>query len=1234
MSSDANYSPKIKTEEGEINNNFHDLLNRAREKKEQQENEYYGYFVSAEDKNVLSIMQNHNASTIIHEMGHLFLDGLNEFAKVDAEAAEQLAAVNKWLGSDGVYTVAQQEKFARSFEAYLYRGKAPSSMLRKVFEAFKEWMKKIYLDITSIHDADISDEAVEVFDRIFYGNEYAEKNKQIKQLLNKIKTLRADDELTETQKRHRDVAYHIVSLATGKDEKYLKRILENKHPNKSVKKQQENIEFLLEKTDDKISTKDGFLPEWLEFFDEAELYEDETKLAFAAYDTILAGNYRNDTTFADEDYLSYLDAQYNYILKEYQKNPYERDVVLCAYYEWLGSINEEYQENYAERFNADIEYIERRENMDKFERAKEDILSAARGSKNPYSLDTVEVYKDFVLSIMKNLDFLQPIDKARLTTNILENTSVAMLEARIDNILDIAKTMEDLAYRRELVKKIRTELQGTKNVKQGARTVGKYDYKTNKLFERLRELDNLSVEQANDMRLSEEMLMRAQDEGLSFEDKMINRFLTFKANGNTYGTTENIKALFDDIVKIKNAARDAKNEQEMFDKLNLEKNVQELIDIVEAKKEPKAVKWYMQLLGNWESSLNALFNKDIKDKYSLLLAETAADVWIYQQKKKFEIEVARIYGLNSWNFDKELLKGLTEKYTFAERVRDYDKDYNLVRERLVDKTMNRLEILLAYIWNKNELMRKRLINMFGEDTLDSMFEILSPEDMKLGDYMVKMASSYYPDVNEAFIKKYGLDLPKISAYFPSRAEREGSEVDMFNDFTSQTKNDSFTKNRTKSETIALEFGNPIEMLYSHIDGVGKFVYMGERLDKLNKIFKNKTLKRTLKNKYGNDVYKSLFQTLTNITYKAAPPVYSLHGKILNNVISNWIQGNVIFRPIVGLKQLLAANNYAADMPYLDWHIGYLKAIANFKSTIDYMTKIPYLKARFGGSSANEFLKDTINNSAFAASKKFKDLLAMNIKMGDIGAIVFGGKPYIDYLIKQGKTEEEAIEQFVLMTQRTQQSSAISSLSNFQVAMSRNPIGKLFTAYKNSPYQYIRMCGDAIVSVANGDMTLKECAKIIYHFAYVQPLLYTLATSGSILTWLATGDDDELKADLFSTLFNLNADALAFIGDAYKFAIEKLILKEKYMPSTTPLLGDLQMEIMKLSKKEVSAKDYFHAAGYGVHLLTGVDANAVGNSVAGLGDIAKGDVAKGTLRAVGYTENRAKRIVGEKDKKKK
>ena len=129
-------------------------------------------------------------------------------------------------------------------------------------------------------------------------------------------------------------------------------------------------------------------------------------------------------------------------------------------------------------------------------------------------------------------------------------------------------------------------------------------------------------------------------------------------------------------------------------------------------------------------------------------------------------------------------------------------------------------------------------------------------------------------------------------------------------------------------------------------------------------------------------------------------------------------------------------------------------------------------------------------------------------MGDIGAIIFGGKPYIEYLMKEKEmSEQEAIKQFILSTNRSQQSSAVSSLSNFQVAMTRNPMGKLFIAFKNAPQQYIRMCGDAIVSVANGDMSKTQCARMLFQYGYLQPFFYAVATSGSLLRFIFTGDDE-------------------------------------------------------------------------------------------------------------------------------
>ena len=1089
---------------------------------------------------------------------------------------------------------------------------------------------------------------------MFADDEYYQERKEATALLKKVKNIsrtekmskinvRDDSELDEVEKRHKNVAYEIVSVATGKSIKYLKTIFETNSGKKSFAKKREAIEMLLDSVDDKLTASNGMLPHWKEFYSDTGVSYDndeidgDYKLFEQALDTIINKSYRNPEKEVESEAearavyyakaIDEADRQYKVLIRSFEKE--NRNVALSAIYEWLEGLDKEIKQDYEDKFIFDSAMIDRKENVDKFDKAKRQILSKALEVENRYNLAKDEKYKEVVKEIMKSLNFLNPSDKAKLTTNILDVSSVEFLMSSIDNIMDIAKTMEDVNYRRKLEIDIHKELQSTKNVKKNGRTVGKYDYKTNKIFEELRELDKLTPEQANDLRLEMSRFVTAEDNGLSYKDKLINKFLSYKSGGRTFADTELMKELYDEIMKIKFIGKSAKSELDLTEKLSEGKDIEELIDIVQKKKDAKfLVKGYISGLGNLESTLNAIFNKDIKERYGaeILYAETQAQAWQYKIKTEFEKAVAKIYNLPEWRWDKKIIEYLAEKHTYSEIRRKYDTNGELLKSRNVDRTLSKMDIIQAYIWSKNQVLEKRLINQFGEDTMYAMFDELSLEDVKFAELMMSTAQSFYPMVNRAFIQKYGLDLPKVSCYFPSTPER-GSEVDLYNDYSSKSLNNSFTKARAQSETQAMDFHNPVATLYNHIEGVAKFAFMSDSLDRANLRFKDLTLKRVIINKYGEDAYRTLEQILMNVTYKKEAPVFNGVNKVIDNMVSNWIQANVAIKPIVGLKQLLSANNYAVDMPYMTWQAGFLKALANPKATIDYMMNIPYIKARYGGSFSNEFLKQTVENSAFALSKKLKDSMNMFIKMGDIGAIIFGGKPYIDYLIKEkGMSEEQAIKQFILSTNRSQQSSAVSSLSNFQVAMTRNPVGKLFIAFKNSPQQYIRMCGDAIVSVANGDMSKTQCAKYIFQFAYLQPFLYASATSGSLFRFLFTGDDDDLLKDLKMSIFNLNSNAVPILGDIYQYALNKLAYKEKQLPQTTPLLGDIEQEINKISKEDVSLSDYLEAVGYMLlHVGMGYNSKAIGSMASGVGDIASGDVAKGSMKVLGYTEKRAKNI---------
>ena|GEM_PF-5043680 len=120
---------------------------------------------------IISLFQNKNLSTVLHEGGHFFLENLREAAGIDTApdwVKESWKTVQSEYGFTGD-TVPKEahEQFARDFEAYLREGKAPSPKLESAFAKFKEWLTEIYKSVKDIlGDRQLSPEVREVFDNL------------------------------------------------------------------------------------------------------------------------------------------------------------------------------------------------------------------------------------------------------------------------------------------------------------------------------------------------------------------------------------------------------------------------------------------------------------------------------------------------------------------------------------------------------------------------------------------------------------------------------------------------------------------------------------------------------------------------------------------------------------------------------------------------------------------------------------------------------------------------------------------------------------------------------------------------------------------------------------------------------------------------------------------------------------------------------------------------------------
>lgn len=113
-----------------------------------------GQIQFGDEKTIINLFENANASTFLHETGHFFLQLTRDMStapNAPMEAMRDWATLQKELGFEG-HEIPREahEQFARSFEAYLREGKAPTPELRSAFQQFRDWLIGIYESIADL----------------------------------------------------------------------------------------------------------------------------------------------------------------------------------------------------------------------------------------------------------------------------------------------------------------------------------------------------------------------------------------------------------------------------------------------------------------------------------------------------------------------------------------------------------------------------------------------------------------------------------------------------------------------------------------------------------------------------------------------------------------------------------------------------------------------------------------------------------------------------------------------------------------------------------------------------------------------------------------------------------------------------------------------------------------------------------------------------------------------------
>lgn len=1146
----------------------------------------------------------------------------------------------------------------------------------------------------------------------------SKKTQQIKEYLRLAQKAasRVPKGVREYQERYRNATFQILEVATG----YKRQFIANPKNWEIIEQKIADLDDQITTQDGMQANWREFYTDTGVSYDNDEVGGDY-ELAQQAFKTLTSGNYSPMNMEEEEigrffGMFDYLEGKVMTLKGESKSAAYE---ALCSLFNDIPTMPDEAMQELVDKLQSVGEKFLDQKSMEKNPalgipnvslsvQFRTYVTSKLHNMKayDPESKRVIRLSQ--VNRLYTLLKFSNSVAETKQIIRTINNHAIEQLENRQKFILH-----------KEIQKQVRIN---SKLIKVGALKRGKFDWKTNTVFSELQDLNRLSLEaaqkeyqrliNADSAVLGEERESIEQNPAASlsapteFQAILKTKFLEYKSNRVRDLNLAATRSLLEDIMELKFEGRRAKNKEELKKALSRYDYETDLVRVAYLNKNDKLANYLTRwtagdtiftsegTLANWESLLNHIFDKNTAQKYSLLKTEADVEVYAHRKCLEFYNKALDIYGLrNKDSSSKGRLKDLYNRaldfdntqpiiklfqeyedagHTYKFKQNTYNKDTNDFVETSIDLTHSQL--ITLYAWSLNPELKKRIIVQFVGEPEDNdyteyeeilndiMFSKLSNQDKEFAQAMIDICDSMYNDTNEVFIRTTGLSLPRVENYIPSKTERIGSDLDMLHENVLRSTNPSFIKQRKTCRRIKMEPVSPLEIILPHINKTSRYIVMSEKVNFYNRIFQSPDVKAAILDIYGKKsgtkIYRILLNQLATSTYENYARAITVGKNLMDTIASNYITSRIGGNIKVFLSQLTSVINYSENMPVWDWAKGFKNALAHPKETVDFMfNNCEYLQARLAGNSQNEIIA-TLTNEA-DKMRSWRNFCTANTKYGDIIAIMFGGKPYVDYLMKNVKTKDkktgevrfltkdEAFERFVESTLRSQQSGHNSATSAWQKAKAQDALTRMIYAFNNTNFQYERKFIDALSNYHRKHITRKEFAKAFLVYKIFNPILFSsFLTNLSILVLLQNmfggGDDDPLKTfglDAISSIALSNWKAYGFLGIIANSLVSAACIAvsgDKFFESKLPLISDFEMSIQKLIKgNKLETSDYIEMIAGAADYTTGVAATRIYNSLGGVGDIAQGEFGKGFLRILGYGNYRAEvAATGQEPKKNK
>ena len=641
----------------------------------------------------------------------------------------------------------------------------------------------------------------------------------------------------------------------------------------------------------------------------------------------------------------------------------------------------------------------------------------------------------------------------------------------------------------------------------------------------------------------------------------------------------------------------------------------------------KEATWFLGWSGGWWNKLQRIMTTSdaelangVIDNLSLFKETRAFEAGKRQMIERWTGLMAEATGLSETELHKLLLASGSETVNLNDSRQMLHSDgvmryISFTRAELRKRVM---EMKNPQLW---ELAQNKKSNKYTPEILEAMELELTNKDRAIIAAQLEFYSEYYERINKAYEEAHGTSMPRIDFYSPiSRAFEDGT-VDEFLKgarYLGSTAPGSL-KSR-KPSLRPLRDRSDIEVLTSHIIEMEYFIAYHKKVSLINSVFygNNAEIITLIEKNYG----KRMAQTIRNdIEYFAKKGTMNseIGAKGYLTLIRNFGAAQLFVKPQIALKQLASFAAFSDNVPSHLFIAGLLDFAKNPRAAMRVMKKSDYFANR--GINIDKDFSDLADDQGgrllnfLGRNPKMAKLMALNIRLGDKGAILVGGYAHVYAMKKQGKTTGQALSSFERISVRTQQSSDPDHISEAQRG---SPFMRVMVQFMSSANALARAEYSAVVEASRGRITKKELAKrlVVYHL--IIPNLIMIIANG--FQWEG---EDHARASLLGA-FN----GVLIFGELIEAALALALGQDYFEPDSRHVLsfvGEIYRAIDDVTENGLSWEDFvdgttaIDSMTKGVGSLTGIPINTLSNMMRGLVKVGEGEeTAGGAGLMLGYS----------------